>query len=50
MKYKESIDDLVAAVSKLGKSNIPKRYQAQAHNELGFSYHENAEFENVDVW
>lgn len=49
MKYKESIDDLDAAVSKLGKSNIPKRYQAQAHNELGFSYHENGQFEKVEV-
>lgn len=47
MDYKQSIDDLEIAVSKLGKANIPKRQQAHAHNELGFSYHEFGQFEKV---
>jgi Flp pilus assembly protein TadD len=48
-KYEESIADLETAVQKLGKSTIPKRQQAHAHNELGFSYHENGNFEKVGV-
>lgn len=49
-KYQESIEDLKIAVEKLGKSSIPKRYQAQAHNELGFSLHENGQFDMVSEY
>lgn len=46
--YKESIEDLEVAVSKLGKtSNQRNKQLAHAHNELGFSYHENGQFEKV---
>ena len=41
----ESIKDLKMAIEKLQKPGTNKKILALAHNEFGFSYYDNAQFE-----
>ena len=47
MNYKESIEDLENAITKLQKSSTQKPKQAEVHNQLGLSYVEDAKFEKA---
>jgi hypothetical protein len=51
LKQREaSIKDLKMAIEKLQKPGTNKKILALAHNEFGFSYYDNAQFEEVTYY